>query len=99
MPLDVIKRAKRVLESIEMENRILMEYTAPEGGEDKKSERVFKHPIEPSRMTQLVFDPVGEPPSEEANELINEIKELSLENLTPLQALNVLYELKKKVDE
>jgi DNA mismatch repair protein MutS len=99
LPKDVVKRAKRVLESIEMENKILMEYTAPAQKPSESRTSAPSGPIEPGRMTQLVFEVAGGEKDAVADELRKELGELDIEKLTPLQALNTLYELKKKAAE
>jgi DNA mismatch repair protein MutS len=99
LPKEVISRAKRVLESIELENRILMEYTSPpEKAEGGKSARPPGGLIEPRKLTQLVFDPTGVREDNRSNELLEELKKLDIEKMTPLQALNTLYELKKQAE-
>jgi DNA mismatch repair protein MutS len=97
LPNPVITRAKRVLESIELDNRILMEYTPPEGtGEQATAKKSSKIVVEPRRITQLVFEPLDSSPAKESP-IIDKLKELDIEKMTPMQAMNALYELKKKL--
>jgi DNA mismatch repair protein MutS len=96
LPKDVVKRAKRVLESIELDNRILMEYTTPHEKETGTSKPIV---TEPRKITQLVFDPEGkEETDEKSKELLEELDKIDVDKLNPLQALNKLYELKKKTE-
>jgi DNA mismatch repair protein MutS len=98
LPKNVVKRAKRVLESIELENKILMEYTAPTEETRSSNESAPSGMIEPRKMTQLVFEVAGGKKNEAAEELRMELDKLDVEKLTPLQAMNALYELKKKAE-
>ncbi len=50
------------------------------------------------KFTQVVFDVTGDT-DEGSHPLVEEIKELDLNNLTPLEAMNELWRIKKKTEE
>ncbi|UCH90245.1 MAG: DNA mismatch repair protein MutS [Thermoplasmata archaeon] len=100
LPKDVIKRAKRVLESIELENRILMEYTPAEGTQKSTEPGEIPRLItEPRKITQLIFDPSGEGAEKKPSEIEEDLKRADVENMTPVDAMNYLYELRKKIND
>jgi DNA mismatch repair protein MutS len=91
IPSEVINRAYEVLKTIEEENivRVNDETT---GRQEYNNTKAF-----PSRkkLTQLVlFEPNPTP-----NPVIESIRKLDLDNITPLEAMNRLNAIKKKIEE
>jgi DNA mismatch repair protein MutS len=90
LPPDVIQRAYDVLKTIEEENIVRV-------NDETSGNMVTKSDVFPSKkkLTQLVlFEPNPTP-----HPVVDEIRMMELDNLTPLEALNRLAELKKKLDE
>jgi DNA mismatch repair protein MutS len=91
LPSDVINRANEVLRTIEEENIVRVnDETAGRGIESTGD--VFP---KKRKLTQLVLferNPTPHP-------IIEDIKKLDLNEMTPLEALNRLNELKKKLEE
>ncbi len=92
LPSDVINRANEVLKTIEEEN-IVRVSDETSGGVSKSSVKdVF--PTK-RKLTQLIlFEPNPVP-----HPVVEDIKKLDLNEMTPLDALNRLNEMKKKVEE
>ncbi len=85
IPYKVILRAKQILHNLE-EHEI-----SPQGLSAKAKKQLT------ASTSQLdIFDAMFEK-VEQKNEILNEIKELDVENLTPIQAIQVLAELKEKL--
>jgi DNA mismatch repair protein MutS len=88
LPHDVITRANEVLRSIEEENIVRVN--------DETSGK-HRDDLLPSKkkLTQLVlFEPNPTP-----HPVVEDIKKLNLDEMTPLDAMNKLNEMKKKVEE
>ncbi|MCK9369089.1 DNA mismatch repair protein MutS [Candidatus Dojkabacteria bacterium] len=89
LPIKVIGRAKEILESFEQEsmfkkNEVLRDSDIPvENNNKRKRERNLN-------VVQIPLFNMGD------NGITKEIKEVDLENLTPLQALNLISKLKEK---
>jgi DNA mismatch repair protein MutS len=90
LPSDVISRAYDVLKTIEEENIVRV-------NDETSGNKMERSDVFPSKkkLTQLVlFEPNPTP-----HPVIEDIKNLEMDNLTPLEALNRLAELKKKLEE
>ncbi len=91
LPSDVITRANDVLRTIEEENIVRVnDETAGKGKES--SEDIFP---KKRKLTQLVLFEQNPTP----HPFVEEIKKIDLNEMTPLEALNKLNEMKKKVEE
>jgi DNA mismatch repair protein MutS len=91
LPKEVIARANEVLTTIEEENIVRVnDETTGRAGETQWETLPSK-----KKLTQLVlFEPNPTP-----HPVIEDIRELNLDNITPLEALNKLHEMKKKVKD
>ncbi|UCE73768.1 MAG: hypothetical protein JSV56_12195, partial [Methanomassiliicoccales archaeon] len=92
LPSEVINRANEVLKTIEEEN--IVRVSDETGGKGTGEQAAVLLPTK-KKLTQLVLfepNPVLHP-------IIEDIKKLDLDSLTPLEALNKLNEMKKKVKE
>ncbi|MBD3226773.1 MAG: DNA mismatch repair protein MutS [Candidatus Lokiarchaeota archaeon] len=92
IPQKVVSRAKEILESLEKGNEITIETKT------RPNKKVNKG----KRLIQLRFSPVSEKPekpikSKKEEKIFEEIKNLEIEKLTPIDALNKLYEIKKRI--
>lgn len=86
LPKEVIERAREVLSALEEENIIEVE-----GKKPRKSRKEI--PRKTARFTQLVlFEPTPQ-----TDPVIEEIKSIDINTITPLEALEKLYELQSKV--
>jgi len=86
VPEKVIKRAKQILHNLE-EHEI-----SPQGLSSKAKKQLSNY-----HTNQMdIFDAIIEK-SEEKNEILETIKELDINSLTPLEAINKLSELKNKL--
>jgi DNA mismatch repair protein MutS len=94
LPHPVIDRAKEVLGSLEAEELIVLEegdLPSPRVSKKKKGKRRIKVKGPPRpKMTQLVL-------FSESDVIRDEIDDLDLGNMTPLEAMNKLSELQQKV--
>ncbi|KGK98471.1 DNA mismatch repair protein MutS [Methanococcoides methylutens] len=85
VPHKVTQRAREILQDIEDESSISKE-SSSKGGKKRRS----------AQYTQLMlFDPEGSTPVEK-DPMVEEIKELDVNNMTPMDALNKLCELQKR---
>ncbi|NYT19898.1 MAG: DNA mismatch repair protein MutS [Methanosarcinales archaeon] len=85
VPHKVTQRAREILQDIEDESSISKE-SSSKGGRRKRS----------AQYTQLMlFDPEGSAPVEK-DPVVEELKGLDVNNMTPMDALNKLCELQKK---
>ncbi|MFC1887309.1 DNA mismatch repair protein MutS [Candidatus Cloacimonadota bacterium] len=85
IPYKVILRAKQILQNLE-EHEI-----SPQGLTAKAKKQLS------DASSQLdIFDAIFER-VEQKNEILNEIKDLDIENLTPIQAIQILADLKEKI--
>ena len=79
----VVKKAKKILGQLEM------------GGQKQKNKEVLtENPVEMAEMP-MQFNMFDGP----KNEIIDELKNISLEVLTPIEAMNKLFELKNKAEK
>ena len=79
----VVKKAKKILGQLEM------------GGQKQKNKEVLtQKPVETTEMP-MQFNMFDGP----KNEIIDELKNISLEVLTPIEAMNKLFELKNKAEK
>ena len=89
LPREVLDRAADILESIESKNAISVKAQRAEGG--------------PPSVQTVLFDPEGLPMAEaraaEPSPIEEEIRNVDVMNITPLQALVMLSELKAKLGE
>jgi DNA mismatch repair protein MutS len=89
LPREVLDRAKDILESIESKNAITVQAQRAEGG--------------PSAVQTVLFDlegrSMGEAARAEPSPIEEEIRNVDVMNITPLQALVMLSELKAKLAE
>jgi len=82
----VIERAKRILEVLESHDiSVEARRTAPRI-------RRPSRPLKADALQLTLFSP-------KPNPIIEELKKLDLDNMTPIQALNKLYELKLKAEK
>ena len=92
VPHDVTSRAKQILDDIESESAISMDDS--KGGKKRKSS---------ARYTQLIFDQNAVydnvAKEKEQDPVIEEIRTMDLNSMTPLDALNRLNEIKKRLSE
>ncbi len=87
IPRQVVRRAEEVLEELERY------HPAPgERGEAKGRRRVMRDLVMPEALQLMLF--AGEP-----DPLVEEIKALPIDELTPLEAISRLYELQRKARE
>ncbi|RKY03230.1 DNA mismatch repair protein MutS [Candidatus Poribacteria bacterium] len=86
LPQEVIERAKRILEVLESHDiSVEARRTAPRI-------RRPSRPLKADALQLTLFSP-------KPNPIIEELKKLDLDNMTPIQALNKLYELKLKAEK
>jgi DNA mismatch repair protein MutS len=86
VPHDVTSRAKEILDDIENEDSISMD--------DSKAGKKRRNS---AKYTQLIFDQQSSYENNEPDPLLEEIKAMDVDSMTPLDALNKLSELKKKL--
>lgn len=92
LPSEVITRANDVLRTIEEENMVRVSDETTGKGKEGTAKNVF--PAK-KKLTQLVlFEPNPVP-----HPVVEDIKKLDLNEMTPLDALNKLSEMKRKVEE
>jgi DNA mismatch repair protein MutS len=91
LPSDVIFRANAVLKTLEEENIVRVDDNTSGNRKVPKSD---VHPLK-KKLTQLVlFEPNPAP-----HPAIEDIKKMELENMTPIEAMNKLHEIKKKIED
>lgn len=89
VPHSVTSRAREILEDIENESAI--------GTSSAKGVRKLRSN---TRYTQLMlFDGTGQREENRLNPVLEELKALDVDSLTPLEALNLLSQMKKKLTE
>jgi DNA mismatch repair protein MutS len=88
LPIKVLARAKEILESFEQES--MFKKNDAILNDDIPVEEVVKKKKEKNGVLQIPLFNVGD------NEITKEIKEVDLENLTPLSALNLISKWKEK---
>ncbi|UCG71079.1 MAG: DNA mismatch repair protein MutS [Thermoplasmata archaeon] len=92
IPSEVIDRANEVLKTIEEENIVRVSDETSGKGKEGTVTDVFPRK---RKLTQLVlFEPNPVP-----NPVVEDIKKMNLDEMTPLDALNKLSEMKKRIDE
>ena len=86
MPDTVINRAKELVEELSDADitAAVKDLTSP-----KKRQKVVYDQMDMAQMS--LFDTVND------NDIIEELKEIDVGNLTPIEALNKLYELQNKI--
>lgn len=86
VPDTVIQRAKELVEELSDADitAAVKDLTAP-----KKKQKIQYDQVDMAQMS--LFDTVQD------NDIINEIKGLEIGNLTPMEALNILYNLQNKI--
>jgi DNA mismatch repair protein MutS len=92
LPSAVIKRAGEVLKTIEEENIVRVKDETGRTGDGESKRDAFPSK---KKLTQLVLfesNPVPHP-------VLEELKKLDLNEMTPLEALNRFYEIKKKLEK
>jgi len=108
LPHEVIDRAKKILEKIESENLVGINNKRSLAKSRNSEESAQANELMPAassniltntsekqnKLQQLKFFTTNEEPSP----ILDELKDIDLKNLTPIQALNKLYELQKKVN-
>lgn len=98
VPEEVVRRASEILAEIERRDS-LRDAATDIAGEGKRAVNgVQRKGFRRSRGVQLVLFPYQEGDGEE-NPYIEEIRNLDLDNFTPLKALEYLYDLKKRINE
>lgn len=90
VPDSVIERAKEIAE--ELGRHDIMDFTELLSGKKHTSPKKKKEHLDEVDLTQMsLFDAVND------NDIIEELKEIDVGNLTPIEALNKLYELQNKI--
>lgn len=93
MPLEVIARAKEVLAKIEAEDML----GVSEEAKQEISAGAKLQGIEGKHLQLTFKDEARTSFSEAEQKILEELKKLDLKNLTPLQALNKIYDVQKKL--
>ena len=86
VPDSVINRAKELVEELSDADitAAVKDLTAP-----KKKQKIVYDQVDMAQMS--LFDTVQD------NDIVQEIKELDMTNLTPMEAMNILYNLQNKI--
>ncbi len=86
VPDSVINRAKELVEELSNADitAAVKDFTAP-----KKKQKIVYDQVDMAQMS--LFDTVQD------NDIVEEIKALDLSNLTPMEAMNILYNLQNKI--
>lgn len=86
VPESVISRAKELVEELSDADitAAVKDLTSP-----KKKQKIVYDQVDMAQMS--LFDTVQD------NDIVEEIKELDLTNLTPMEAMNILYNLQNKI--
>ena len=98
LPHSVIARAQQILEVLEQHN-LSVEADAPSEKPEKTAQtmprpkrRITRKTLQSDSLQMALFTPKTHP-------LVEEIRQLELSQLTPLDAVNILYDLKAKAEE
>jgi DNA mismatch repair protein MutS len=92
LPSEVLQRAKEILSHLEAHG--LDHQGVSTAGKAKKSQKILKN-----NLQLTLFTPISSPePPSQPHPVIEELKSLNVNTLTPLEALNKLAELQKKVE-
>ncbi|MGA1793689.1 MAG: DNA mismatch repair protein MutS [Thermoplasmatota archaeon] len=97
IPKEVVERAREVLRKIEKEDVLSERATAIATGEE--TVQGLEHP-EKRKGVQMVLFPTKEmlaPPDEDP--ILDDIRSLDPNNMTPMEALEAIYKLKKRMEE
>ncbi|WP_195891908.1 DNA mismatch repair protein MutS [Neobacillus dielmonensis] len=95
LPPELIKRANEILTALEHSSEVSVPI--------KSAETIKEQPAKPVEETSQLsfFDEPAQPkkqePSGKERKVLEKIKQLDLLDVTPLQAINMLYELQKKL--
>lgn len=90
VPDSVIKRAKEIAE--ELGRHDIVDFTEILSNKKNSATKKKKEHLDEVDLTQMsLFDAVND------NDIIEELKEIDVGNLTPIEALNKLYELQNKI--
>lgn len=90
VPDSVIERAKEIAE--ELGRHDIVDFTEILSNKKNSATKKKKEHLDEVDLTQMsLFDAVND------NDIIEELKELDVGNLTPIEALNKLYELQNKI--
>ncbi len=81
VPNEIVKRAKEILESIENGEQI--ERKAPA----RKAKEIENEPLD---MISALYD-------SQAREIVEKLKKLDINVLTPIEAMNIIYDIKKEL--
>ena len=92
LPMEVIGRANEILEILESHNISVEGGDKPAVASRPRIKRRSRPSFRDDSLQLLLFTP-------QPNEIIEELKKLDLNNMTPIQALNKLYELKLKAEK
>ncbi len=86
--IEVAKLAGLPIDVIERARAVLKEH---ESAEKNATSHLSHEDREPASMQLTIFTPLSQ-------KVVDQLKEADLDNLTPMQALNLLHELKKQVE-
>lgn len=90
VPDSVIERAKEIAE--ELGRHDIVDFTEISSNKKNSATKKKKEHLDEVDLTQMsLFDAVND------NDIIEELKEIDVGNLTPIEALNKLYELQNKI--
>ena len=94
LPPELIKRANEILTALEHSSEVPVSI--------KSAESAVEQPKSVEEMAQLSFfdepqQPKKQEPSGKERKVLEKIKQLDLLDITPLQAINILYDLQKKL--
>lgn len=97
VPKEVLKRANELV--IQLSNQDISENARKIADSHTKKEKVQQEKTSKDVEGQLSFFSVMQEDKQENNELINEIDKLDITQMTPMDAMNVLYKLQQKVKQ
>ena len=98
LPHTVISRAQQILEVLEQHNLSVEADSATEKPQKttqtmpRPKRRVTRKTLQSDSLQMALFTPKTHP-------LVEEIRQLELSQITPLDAVNILYDLKAKAEE
>jgi len=108
LPREVIDRAKTILAKIESENLVGLNNKRSLAKAKSSEETTKAKELMPSATSNILTNTSDKQnklqqlkfftSDQEQNPILNELKDIDIKNLTPIQALNKLYELQKKVN-
>jgi len=102
LPEEVIKRAEEILNDLENGNQNGQTLLGEGNSQKTKNERIHENEIFNETPAQLSFFDEPEPMkdsslSSKEKKVVKEIQSLNLLEMTPLDAMNALYQLQKKL--